>query len=208
MVQAAARRIGAGRIDRSLAFFDVLNLAVLVHHKRGAVGHSIVLHEYTVGLGHLPLGEIAQQRERKVQLLGEFLLRGSVVRADAEYLGVLSFKFGDTRLVRREFLRSTTGEGGREECQDDNLLAAKRRKRDFLPVRGSQRKVRRRVADLETGLRRRSLRAQTGGKARGQERGGKYLHAGSLHLTLAYHRFAAGATAFSKGRCIRARFRL
>ncbi len=50
--------------------------------------------------------------------------RRQVVGADADDHRARFFKFGETSLVRREFLRSTTGESGGKECQDDILLAA------------------------------------------------------------------------------------
>ena len=122
MLQPAAGRICTGRIERSLAFLDVLNLTFRVHHERGPVGHSIILDQHAVFFGNLSLVEIAQERKCQIEFFREFLLGGSVVGADSEDLGVLSFKFGDTSLVRRQFLRSTTGERGWEERQHYGLF--------------------------------------------------------------------------------------
>jgi hypothetical protein len=47
------------------------------------------------------------------------------IAADGQNLRVYFFKFANTRLVGGELARSTTGERGRKESQDDGLLAAK-----------------------------------------------------------------------------------
>ena len=74
-MQTAARRFGAADVDRRLTFLDVLDLAFFVDVKRGAVGNPHILNEHSVSLRDLPLREIAQERERQLMLLGEFLER-------------------------------------------------------------------------------------------------------------------------------------
>jgi hypothetical protein len=67
---------------------------------------------------------ITEQRESRIQFLGPVRLSGTKIGADGQDLRFVLIKFRDTRLVRREFLRSTTCESGREESYDYILLAA------------------------------------------------------------------------------------
>ena len=46
------------------------------------------------------------------------------IRADRQNLRIICIELGDTRLVSSKFLRSTTGEGGHEERQNDRFLSA------------------------------------------------------------------------------------
>lgn len=122
-LQPAAGRFGRRRIHRFLAFLDERNLARHVHHESGAVGNAR-RHEDSIRLGNLALGEIAQHGETGAGLFAELPEAGNVVRAQAEDLRVVSFKFLDTSLVPFHFGRSTTGEGGGEKRQYDVLLSA------------------------------------------------------------------------------------
>ena len=103
------------------ALLDVPDLALPVDHESGPVGDAPLRDQHAVLRRHLALREIAQQRERELSFSDEFFLGRNVVGADAEYLGLHALEFGDTSLVRQHFLRSTTGEGGREECQHHGL---------------------------------------------------------------------------------------
>src|SRR5262249_38127286 len=134
MVQAAASSLRARRIYGAGTLLDMLDLALLIDHERSAIGDASRGDQNSVILGYFALREIAQQGKTEVQLGCKFLLRGSIVRTDTEDLCVHSFKFGDTSLVRQHFLRSTTGECGREERQHDCVLSAEIRELHFLPV--------------------------------------------------------------------------
>jgi hypothetical protein len=79
------------------------------------------------------------------------------IGANSENLSIILIKISDTRLVRGEFLRSTTGEGGHEECQDDDLLPAKIRELYGFVVGIRQSEVGRFVSDFEMSLRRGNL---------------------------------------------------
>src|SRR5689334_4717218 len=109
MMQPAASSLRAARIERDRSLLDMLDLAVFIDHKGGAVGHPGRRNQDAVILGHFTLGKVAENRKTEVQLTRKLFLRGSVVCADAKNLCICSFKFGDTSLVRQHFLRSTTG---------------------------------------------------------------------------------------------------
>jgi hypothetical protein len=166
----AARVIRAGRIDRAVAFLDIRDLAFLVDDERGAVRHAGVFVENAVSGRRLALGKIAQERNGDVVLRREFPLRRNVVGADSKNLDALLFKFGDTILVRFEFLRSTTGERSRVERQDDRVFAAEIREFDPSALAGRQIEVRGHIADLEMGLGRRNGLAEQARRGEESER--------------------------------------
>ena len=60
MLQQAARGVSAARVDGVRVFVDVPDDALLVHHKRRAVGKTVLFVEYPVFLRNLPL-EIAEE---------------------------------------------------------------------------------------------------------------------------------------------------
>jgi hypothetical protein len=117
-VQVGAHRERIVGIDGGIAFFDVLDHAVLVYDDVGA--HSpfvgFVLHVVTfedaVRRKHLFV-HIAQQRKLDIALLGEGGVGCGGIHADAENFSVGSVDPScvDSRLDRLELLRSTTGEG-------------------------------------------------------------------------------------------------
>ena len=113
----AAGIIGADRVDRRVALFNVRNLALLVDHKRRTIRHPGLLVQHPISGRCFPFGKIAEERNRDVVLGRELPLRGNVIGADAEDLCARRFKFSDTSLVRFEFRRSTTGKRCREERQ-------------------------------------------------------------------------------------------
>jgi hypothetical protein len=83
--------------------------------------------------------------------------RGNEIRTYRQNLAVQRFEFANTRLVGSEFLGSATCKCGREERQNDDLLAAIIRKLDVLAAgvhAAGNREVRREVADFEGSLRR------------------------------------------------------
>lgn len=117
MRRPATGIIGADRVDRRVALFNVCNLAVLVDHKRRAIRDPRFLIQHPISGSCFPFGKIAQERNRDVVLGRELPLRGNVIGADAEDLRARRFEFSDTSLVRFEFRRSTTGKRCREERQ-------------------------------------------------------------------------------------------
>ena len=102
-------------VNRGAAFLDVDDLAFLIHNEGGAIRNPGLGDENAVLSSYFSVEEIAQQRERGVELGGKFFLRGGVVGTDAKNLGVGAFKFRNTSLVCSDFACSTTGKGGREK---------------------------------------------------------------------------------------------
>ena len=151
--QAAAGGIGAGRIDRTAAFFDVGDLAVLVDHEGGAAGNAQLGNQDAILLGDLT-HVVAEKGVVGVELFFPMSQGRREIGTDREDLSIILIKISDTRLVRGEFLRSTTGEGGHEECQDDNLFAAEIRELHGLVVGVGQSEVGGFVTDFEIGFRR------------------------------------------------------
>jgi hypothetical protein len=83
------------------------------------------------------------------------------ISADRQNLRFRVLKFANTSLVLRQFARSTTGEGRREECQDDVLLPPEIREFDFFVVLIAKCKIGSSVPDLKIRvLGRRLLRKQ------------------------------------------------
>ena len=121
--QAAAGGFRAGWIQSGCVLEDVRDLSVHVNHERYSVRDAGLLHEHAVCLRNFA-HVIAQKRILRVQFLGPVAKRCNEIGADCQNLRFVRGEFADTRLVGGEFLRSTTGERGREECQHDVLLAA------------------------------------------------------------------------------------
>ncbi len=122
MSEAAAGVINSGRVNGRVPDIDELDLAVEPDHERGAVTHAIRT-QNSERLRGFARAEVAQQGHFEFQLFGKDSLRRDVIRADAKNEGIVCLKFRDTSLVRREFLRSATGEGGGEERKDYNILS-------------------------------------------------------------------------------------
>ena len=127
--------------DGVLTGLHKLDLAFFVDHESDSIGDSNFLDEHAIGFTHFSVFEIAEEGEAQTELGREFFLGGSVVGADSEHFGVRIGELGHTRLVRQHFLRSATGERGREEGQNDGLLAAKILKRYFAARSGAQSKI-------------------------------------------------------------------
>ena len=123
MRQPAAGCIGAGDVDGAAAFLDVGDLAILVDNEGHAVGNAHLSDQDSILLGNLA-HVVAEEGVAGVQFLFPMFQSRAEIGADGEDLGIILIKISDTRLVRGEFLRSTTGEGGHEECQDDDLFPA------------------------------------------------------------------------------------
>jgi len=117
-VQVGAHRKRIVGIDGGIAFFDVLDDAVLVYDDVGAhspfVGLAlhVVTFEDAVRRKHLFV-HIAQQGKLDIALLGEGGVGCGGIHADAKNFSVGSVDLScvDSRLDRLELLRSTTGEG-------------------------------------------------------------------------------------------------
>jgi hypothetical protein len=67
---------------------------------------------------------VGQEGNVGLQIFGEPLEGGSEIGTNAVDLRVCFSEFRDTSLVRGKFLRSATGECGREKRQHDVFLAA------------------------------------------------------------------------------------
>lgn len=150
-MNAAAGHGGAVGVYGRVPFFDVLDFAFRVDDERGAVGEAEFLVQDPIEGGDGTLTEVAGQGEAQVQLLRPVAEGGKVVCADANYDCAGILKFGETSLVRREFLRSTTCEGRGKERQDDGL-AAVFGQLEGVARRGLEREVGRAVADFQVGL--------------------------------------------------------
>ena len=103
----------------------MLNLAFLVHNKRGPVGKLVLVIEDPVGLGNFAL-HVAKQWECHPDLLCECAVGGRCVNTDSENCRIVQIYFlvVDTSLVSLEFLRSTT-------CKRQHI---KRENHIFLPA--------------------------------------------------------------------------
>lgn len=114
-----------GGVKCRAAFFDKRDLAVLVDHKCGAIREAPLRDENGVLRCYFS-GEITGKWEREMKMLVGPVLEGrKIIDANADYLRVSTFEIGDTTLVRRQFLRSTTGKRGWEKGDNYVLLASK-----------------------------------------------------------------------------------
>jgi hypothetical protein len=162
--QPATGCISAGGIDGRTAFFDVGDFSVLVDNEGGAIGNAHLSNQDSILLGDLA-HVVAENGVTGVEFLFPMLQSRREIGTDRYDLGIILVEISNTRLVCGEFLRSTTGEGGHEECQDDDLFAAEVGELDGFVVGVGQSKVGGFVADLEIGLRRVDLL----GRKRGRE---------------------------------------
>ena len=163
MRQTAAGLVGARRIDGLVAFLDVGDLAVLVDHESGAVGDAELRDQHAILLRNLS-HVVTDHGIAGVEFLFPVSQRWREIGADRYHLRFICIKFCDTRLVRGEFARSTTGERGYEEGQNDDLLPAKIGKLHGLIVGIGKREIGSFVPDLEMSLRRRDLLSRENGR--------------------------------------------
>lgn len=91
--------ICAGRINRRLTLLDVPDHALFIDRKCSARAVTAFLVEDAVISDHLAF-EIAQQRKRHLNILGETFIGCVAVRTDSQNLCAAFFKFGDIRLIR------------------------------------------------------------------------------------------------------------
>jgi len=150
---------GVGRIDGAVAFLDVLDLALFVDDKRGAVRKLELIVQDAIIFRDLP-GHIAQQREFHADFFGEGLVGGGSIDADAEDFGVFQVDLAriDTRLVSLQLFRSTARKGKNVKRQDDVLLAAVVAQLHRRVLIAAQREIGRHVSDLQGRVRDRGLR--------------------------------------------------
>ena len=156
LVQVRANRQSVVRIDRGIAFFDVLDNTVLVYDDIGALSPlvgitlNVVAFKDAVSGQHL-LVHIAQEREFDVDLLGESGVGRGRIHTDAEdfRIGGINFAAVDSRLDRLELLRSTTSEGENVNGQKDVLFALKVAELDWLPLIAQKGEIGSWVADFE-----------------------------------------------------------
>jgi hypothetical protein len=111
-VQLGANVDRTRRINRAVAFLDVLNLSLLVHDKRGAVGELHLIIQDPVFLRDLAR-HVTEQRKFDSDFLFERRVGRRSVNADPENRGVLQVDLSrvDTSLVSLKLFRSTTGKG-------------------------------------------------------------------------------------------------
>jgi hypothetical protein len=185
---AAAGVVRARGVESSLVLVDVNDLALFVDDEGGAIGDAGVLVQNSVRSGHFALGKIAQEGDGNAVDLGKLLLGRGIVSADSKYLSSGLVEFCDTRLVRFEFGRSATGEGGGIERQYDGVLAAEIGELHRLTVGGAQREVRGLVADLERGVWRLDRLAEQSRRGAECERGERQLPHENPPVLKAYHR--------------------
>ena len=122
--QDIAGVLGAGWIDRHIAFVDMLDDSVFIDNKGCPVSVTALFVKDPV-IFHDCSFEVAKQREGYSVLFGEFSISGNAVYAETKNLSIIRFEFGDISLIRLHFLRSTTGESQNIEGQHYVLLPLK-----------------------------------------------------------------------------------
>jgi hypothetical protein len=149
-VQAGADVDRVGWVDRAVAFLYVLDLALFVDDKRGAVRKLKLVVQDAVLFRDLPR-HVAQKRKFDPDFFRECFVRRRRINADSQDLRVFQIDLArvDTSLVSLQFFRSTTGEGKNVERQYDVLLAAEIAQLHRLSLVAAQGEIRRRVSDLQ-----------------------------------------------------------
>lgn len=143
-----ARRLErAGGVRSRAAAGDVANHSLLVQDKSHALCHPEKT-ERAIELGNRFL-RIAEERKGDAELLGETLVGGRTVDADAEDLRLGLLKKRETILVRFDLVRSGGCVGKNVERQDDILPAEKIAELDAVAVVVRKLEIRRRIADFQ-----------------------------------------------------------
>jgi hypothetical protein len=165
---------GVRGIDCAVAFLYVLDLALLVDDKGGAIGKLKLVVQDAVFFGDLP-GHVAQEREFHPDFFSEGGVGRGSINTDAEDGGVFEVDLArvDTRLVCLKFFRSTTGEGKNVEGQYNVLLAAEIAQLHGLSLIAAQGEIGRHVSDLEEGVSDFRLRLLLGPSGGQSEKSGK-----------------------------------
>jgi len=131
--QPAAGGVGAARVNSHAALLDVSDLAIFVNNEGDAIGDAHLGDQHSIQLGDLA-HVVAEHGVAGVQFLFPMLQGSAEIGADGEDLGIILIEISDTRLVRSEFLGSTTGESSHEEGQNDDFLPAEIGELDGLVV--------------------------------------------------------------------------
>jgi hypothetical protein len=149
-VQAGADVDRVGWVNRAVAFLYMLDLALFVDDKRGAIRKLKLVVQDAILFRDLPR-HIAQKRKFHPDFFGESFVRGRRINADSQDLRVFQIDLArvDTSLVSLKLFRSTTGEGKNIERQYDVLLAAEIAQLHRLSLVAAQGEIRRRVSDLQ-----------------------------------------------------------
>ena len=113
-----------GRVDCTIAFLDVLDLALLVHHKRGAAGKLHLFIQDAVFLGDLAR-HVAKQGEFDSDFFGKRLIGRRSINADSKNRRIFEVNLArvDTSLVSLKLFRSATSESKDIEGQYDVLFS-------------------------------------------------------------------------------------
>ena len=98
-IKQTACLVSAGRVDCGVALLNVADDTFFVHDERGTSGESAFFVKDAVLLNHMAF-EIAKQRERDSDILGEAFVAGKSVNTDPEHLRVGGIEFGDSSLIR------------------------------------------------------------------------------------------------------------
>jgi hypothetical protein len=138
--QSTAGCVGTGDVNGPATFLDIGDLAILVYDESRTVGNAHLRNQYAVLFGDLA-HMVAEHGIAGVQFRFPMFQGRAEIGTNGDDLGIILIKISDTRLVRSEFLRSTTGEGGHEESQDDDFFPAEIRKLHGLIVGVGQSKV-------------------------------------------------------------------
>ncbi|MGD0697496.1 MAG: hypothetical protein ABSB82_21965 [Terriglobia bacterium] len=154
-----ARGAGTARINRLVAFLDVLNNSVFVDHERGAIGKPLFVIQDAIVFGDCSL-KVTQQGECQAILLGENFVGRWTVYTHAKNLRTGFLEMGDISLIRLELLRSTSGKSEDVKRQHQILLPQIIAQLHGLPIGVEQREIRGLVAHLQLRRRRRERRRE------------------------------------------------
>src|SRR5580704_3974068 len=158
-VQVGANRHRGVRINRAVAFFDVLHDPVFVDDDVGPLRPlirfvlDVVAFEDAVFLQHL-LVHVTEKRELDVDLFGEGGVRCGTIHAHAKNFGVgeVNLSCGYSRLHGLELFRSTTCECKNVDGEEDVLLALEVAQLNVLPLIAEQGEVGSRVPYFQRSL--------------------------------------------------------
>ena len=134
-LEHVTRLDNGGRIDCDVSFVDVPNDAFFIDQESCTITKALLFVEDAIVFDDGTF-EIAEQRERDSELFGEFAVGGNAVNTHSENLSVGGFELSDIRLIRFEFLRSTTGEREDVNREYDVFLAFEIAKLVGVAVRG------------------------------------------------------------------------
>jgi hypothetical protein len=129
LLQEAASLNGLRGVNGGIAFFDVLDFAVLIYDEGGAHAEASGFVEDAVIFHCFTCYEIAEYGEGKPFgfwrqfAFGPIFERWNAIYAEAENFGVSVGKFGDISLIRLHLARSATCKSQHEDGQHDIIFA-------------------------------------------------------------------------------------